>query len=124
MATQQDGIDITMPAARDLSAYKYRFVKADANGAADFCGANDAILGILQNSPRAADREALVRVAGNSKLVFGAAANEGSWLCSGVQGCGTVAASVGDNVGAYVITAVGGSGDIMSVDIQKFRRPA
>lgn len=124
MATQQEGIDHSFPAAADLSNYQYRFVKSDANGRVDLCGANDPILGILQNKPGSVDYEAAVRTAGNSKLVFGAAVAEGSWLASGVEGCGTAATSLADNVGAYVTTAVGGSGDIMSVDIQKFRRPA
>lgn len=126
-----DYLDITLPAAADLSTYQYKFVKVDANGRGTItANATDPILGILQNKPSVQDAPARIRIAGISKLVGGAALNEGDMLASTVQdatsgsanGMGTAAAAgqVGVFVGAICLAATGGSGDIADVLVTRF----
>lgn len=125
MAYEGQGIDISLPAAADLSSYQYRFVAIDSNGRGTLSGANGtAGIGILQNKPGTADRAMSVRIGGIGKLVFGAAAEEGAPLCSGISGCGTVAASLNDHVLAIALHGVGGSGDIQDVLLVNYWKPA
>ena len=82
MATQQGGIDITLSANADLSTYLYNVVEmkttADQVGLAISPTSNGAIpMGVLQNKPAAAGREALVRIGGTTKVVAGAAITVG-----------------------------------------------
>jgi hypothetical protein len=116
------GIDITLPAAADLSSYQYRFMVVDANGRGTLSTSCLAVpLGILQNKPGTADAAARIRISGVSKLVFGAATNEAALLASGPEGCGTATTTAGDGVGAVCLHAVGGSADIQDVVLNQFR---
>lgn len=116
-----DYLDITLPAAADLSTYQYRFITIDANGRGTVATATtDAVVGILQNKPSAANVPARVRVHGISKHVAGAAQNEGAYLSPGVEGCGTATTQAGAIVGAMVLTASGGSGDLNDVLLMRF----
>ena len=110
------GIDITVPAAADLSSYQYRLMTIDANGRGTICTAYTVQpIGILQNKPSAADVPARVRVFGESKCKFGAAANEMAFVASNAQGFGT--ATTLDTAGyvGFVLHAPGGSADIQDV---------
>ena len=119
-----DCIDITLPAAADLSSYQYKFMTVDANGRGTPATANTAVIaGILQNKPAAADTGARIRVAGISKLVFGAAANEAAFMTANGEGFGTPTAVAGCFTGAVVIAAVGGSADIGDVFVRGFTTP-
>lgn len=108
-----DGIDITIPAAADLSSYQYRFVKVDANGRGTITTAvTDVLLGILQNKPSAADVPARVRVGGISKIALNQSADESSLLTSNTQGFGLPQGTASNFCGAILLHATGGSGDI------------
>ena len=132
MAYSGDGIDITLPAAADLSTYQYKFMTVDANGRGTVTSAaTTPIVGILQNKPSATDSPARIRIAGISKLVGGAALNEGERLTSTVidatsgsaNGMGTVAAatSIGVYIGAICLAATGGSADIADVLVTRYQ---
>ncbi len=128
-----DGIDITLPAAADLSVYQYRFMTVDANGRGTPCSAaTTRIIGILQNKPAAADVGARIRVAGISKMLAGAALNEGDCLTStpvnatdgtSALGFGTAAAatSIGAFVGAITLVSCGASADITDVLLTRYQ---
>lgn len=121
MAVTQEGIDITVPAAADLSGVQFRAMIIDTNGQGTTSGANGKVIGILQNKPAAAGRAAQIRIVGVSKLQGGAAFAEQDYIASNAQGFGTAAASLNDEVFAQALTQSGGSGDIMDVLIQRFR---
>ena len=117
-----DYVDITLPAAADLSGHQYKFVIVDANGRGTVLTACTTVpLGILQNKPGTADVGARIRVSGVSKLRFGAATNEGAELASGPEGFGTATTTSGDGVGAICLHSVGGSADINDVLIARYR---
>jgi hypothetical protein len=73
MAYEMDTLDITLLAAADLSTYQYRFVKLTADNTVNVCGAGEQAIGILQNKPSAAGKEARVRVFGVSRITNGTA---------------------------------------------------
>ena len=127
-----DYIDISLPAAADLSTYQYKFMTVDANGRGTVASAaTTRILGILQNKPGAVDAPARIRTAGISKLVGGAALAEGDCLTStpidatsgSANGMGTAAAatSIGCFIGAIALAATGGSADIADVLLTRYQ---
>lgn len=126
-----DYIDISLPAAADLSNYQYRFMTVDANGRGTVCSAaTTPVVGILQNKPSAQDSPARIRVSGISKMAAGAALNEADMLAStpidatsgSANGFGTAAAAgqVGVFVGAICLAACGASTDITDVLVTRF----
>jgi len=121
MAVTQEGIDITLPAAGDLSAKQYCAMIVDTTGRATTSAALGKVIGILQNKPAAAGRAARIRVVGVSKLAGGAALNEQDYITSNAQGFGTAGASLNDEIFAQALVQSGGSGDITDVLIQRFR---
>ena len=115
--------DITLPAAADLSSHQYKFITPDANGRGTITTtAVIANIGILQNKPDAVNKPARIRHAGISKLLMGAAVDEGGLIGSNLQGFGTAVAAgqVGVFIGAIALAAVGGSGDIGDVLLTRF----
>ena len=121
MAVTQEGMDITLPAAGDLSAKQYYAMIVDTTGRATTSAALGKVIGILQNKPAAAGRPARLRIAGVSKLVGGAALAEQDYVASNAQGFGTAAASLNDEVFSVVLTQTGGSGDVADILIHRFR---
>jgi len=70
-------VRITLPAGADLSAKQYFFVKINSSGEAVLCAAaTDKPIGVLQNAPISGG-EASITVVGGTKVVTGAACNEG-----------------------------------------------
>ena len=111
-----DGIDITLPAAADLSSHQYKLMTVDANGRGTICTAYTVMpIGILQNKPAAADVPARIRVAGISKYLAGAAANEGAFIASNAQGYGTATTLDTAHYVGIVLHAPGGSADIQDL---------
>lgn len=76
MATGQSNVvaRYTGPAKRDLSDYQYHTVCIDTDGNIDYCdtSAGTKPLGILQNKPDAAGKEAEVAILGTSLMVVNA----------------------------------------------------
>jgi len=82
-ATEDSGLDISLPTDADLSAKQYHVVKRDAtDGKAVAAGANDKSLGLLQNAPNGSseDKVAKVRVSGISKGVINEPVTFGQFL--------------------------------------------
>ena len=119
MAYEGEGLDISIPAASDLSSYQYHFVQIDANGRVALTTAiTDVPLGILQNKPSAADVPARIRVSGRSKLAMNQSCSEGTVVTSNTQGFGVPGggtAAVGCFVRGITLLSCGGSGDITDV---------
>jgi hypothetical protein len=109
------GQDITLESNADLSTHQYKFVKGVAAVAGgqqcrvDVTGANERMIGILQNKPSAAGLGAVVRIAGRSKLVTDTSAIlAGSPLKSAAAGVASLAGTDKDKVGAIALEANGG----------------
>lgn len=129
MAYEDAGKQVSLLAAADLSAKQYHAVKVDGNGRVALAGAGEAAIGILQNKPTAG-QAATVMVSGISKMVAGAAINEGDLIAVGAAGKAKVAVAATTNtadagaaqdplVGSHVIgvavTPAAGDGVVFSV---------
>lgn len=71
IALTGEGVDISVPAAADLSAKQFYIVKLTSTGVAACAASTDKPIGILQNTPKTSEG-ALVRVFGPSKCLSGA----------------------------------------------------
>lgn len=103
-------VKITIPAAADLSAKQYYFVKIDTSGNAALCAAaTDKPVGVLQNAPTAG-QEATITVVGGTKVVGSAALDEG--VAIGTTSAGKAGAKVvGTDTTNYIVgTVIGASG--------------
>jgi hypothetical protein len=98
MAYDIPGKSITLPAAADLSAAQYSFVKVDANGRAALCSVlGERADGVLQNKPNAIDQPAeilLIGGGGVSKVKFSGTINPGTVITTDANGK-AVAATTG-----------------------------
>lgn len=117
MGTQQDGPEITLKASATLDGYQFHIVTLDTAGKVKLADDPDdpveAMLGVLQNEPDAADEPAVVRVDGIAKVMGGATINEGVWVTC--DGSGHLAAAVAnDNVLGITIEAAA-SGSVTKV---------
>lgn len=122
MAVEQDGIDVSFPANGDLSAGQFRLVVVEDDGQVGFGAGSGSIgLGILQNKPAAANRAAVVRVAGISKVVGSAALNERDLITSNADGFAASTATDGAAVWGQMVTAIGGSAQVGETLLGNFR---
>jgi hypothetical protein len=80
MTTENKILDISFPAAEDLSNDQYRFVVLSSSGVRRPDSADEIALGVLQNAPSAANQAAVVRVDGITKLHVNAAVALGDFL--------------------------------------------
>lgn len=105
--TDQGAIDISLVTDADLSALQYCFVKTDAtDGKAVACGANEKPLGVLQNAPNGATKDAVaqIRVGGLTKLKVNEAVIPGNFLTSTSGSLGEVADAAGEEYGARAMS--------------------
>ena len=79
MATEKGVLDLSWPAAEDLSNDQYRIMVLDSGTVRRPNVGTDKPLGILQNKPGAGEA-ANVRLIGVSKIVFGEAVAENEWI--------------------------------------------
>lgn len=80
MSTENKILDLTFPAAEDLSSDQYKFVVLNSSGKVRRPdSASEVAIGILQNAP-AADEAAVVRVIGQSKFEANAALGIGTFI--------------------------------------------
>jgi hypothetical protein len=129
MAKQRDGIDTTFIASADLSTKQYYIMEHDSTAdeltTAD--GATDKPAGILQNKPAADGREALIRIAGHSKVIAGEdSLAAGDLVGTSAQGS-AVAITPGTDTTAYIlgqITVGCDSGEIAEMVIWQGGRAA
>lgn len=66
--TDMGAIDVSLVAASDLSSKQYFAMKVDTSNECEQAGANEKVLGILQNAPEAGET-ARVRIQGVTKII-------------------------------------------------------
>lgn len=98
MATELQGLDVSLKAAADLSALQFRIMKISAARTINKAtAATDLFAGVLQDKPAAAGRAATLRVAGISKIECGATVTVGAMLTSDSVGrCIDIASGSGE----------------------------
>lgn len=110
MALERSLLEISKPAAADLSTYQYRGVLIAAGSVNIATGTASAIIGVLQNKPSAAGAAARVAIGGVTKMIASASITAGAWVAVNGEGMG-VTAGTGDNatqaVGRALETASG-----------------
>lgn len=119
--TEAGAIDVSLPTDADLSALQYCYVKTDAtDGKVVACGANEKMLGILQNKPNGAtnDDVAIVRLGGVSKLKINETVTPGKFLTSTSASLGEVCDAAGEEYGAIALCD-GVQNDLISVLIAR-----
>jgi len=79
MATENRVLDVSFPAAEDLSNDQYRIVVLDTGAVRRPNATTDIPLGVLQNAP-AAGEAAVVRLIGVSKIQLGETVAENEWI--------------------------------------------
>jgi hypothetical protein len=79
MSTEQRILDVSYPAAEDLSSDQYRIVVLASGAVRRPDGGTEVGLGVLQNAP-ASGEAASVRLIGISKIRFGEAVAENEWI--------------------------------------------
>lgn len=113
-------VKITLPAAADLSAKQYYFVKIDTSGNAALCAAaTDKPIGVLQNTPTSG-QSAEVLVSGGTKIVASASIDEGSLIgtaSTGKADAKTPGTDTTEYVVGTVILASGADGDLLTAVI-------
>lgn len=98
MALERNLVEISKPAAADLSALQYRAVLINSAGAVNIAtGTASAIIGVLQNKPDVAGAAARVAIYGVTKMIASASITAGAWVTSNGEGM-AVTAGTGDNV--------------------------
>jgi len=114
-------VKITLPAAADLSAKQYYFVKVNSSGQAALCAAaTDKPIGVLQNAPAAAGDAAEILVIGGTKLVTNGACDEGDLVGTASTGKGAPYVAGTDTtkyIVGSVILASGADAEIATVII-------
>jgi len=111
--------DLSFPTESDLSGKQYYYVKL-SSGLVVACGANEKMLGILQNAPdgSTARAAAIVRTFGNSKLIQTETIAQGNFLTSTAAGAAEICDAAGEEYGAVALTAAN-SGDLAAVTIMR-----
>lgn len=118
MAYHGSQLTVPMEAGQDLSTKQFYIVKLASDGQIDPAGAaNTQSEGVLQNDPSAAGREALVCVAGVTKVVAGEAIAVGDSIATDTSGKAVVAAS-GEFILGKALTAAGADLDILTMLFQ------
>lgn len=119
MANTKDVLTESMKADADLSGKQFYFVKMTANPReVGVCSATtDRPIGVLQNKPDTAGKEALVMIIGRSKVNSDAALNEGDAIGPSADGQAvaktqTTGGSSTQMVGGTVIEASGAAGEM------------
>jgi hypothetical protein len=97
MAYEIRGMDVSLPAAADLSAKQYLAMKVDNTGSIAVAGAGEFTVGVLQDKPSAATRIGQVRVAGITKMVAGGVVTAGDLVAPDAAGKAKTAVKASSN---------------------------
>lgn len=116
MATQENMLCVSLEAGQDLSTKQFCFVSVAADGQIDPTGAGAMAQGVLQDTPAAAGRAALVAVAGKVKVLCGASVTRGGPVASTSTGTATNATTGNIILGTALET--GASGRIIEILFQ------
>lgn len=105
---------ITHKAAADLSAQQYHFVRYSAADTVNVASnaADEAMAGVLQNKPDAANRAATVAKMGETKITAGGALTVNDLITTNGSGRAAAAAS-GDHIMGRVLETAGADGDVV-----------
>ncbi len=121
MAYEGEGFDLTFEAHEDLSDIQYHFVTLQDNDSVRMLDSNAEFpVGILQNNPESGE-EAVVRVAGISKLVAGSGGLSRNdkvvpeYIGASDNGKGISGDADGDAVRAVCLFAAGSEDDVATV---------
>jgi len=124
MSTEQRILDVSYPAAEDLSADQFRFVVLASGQVRRPDSGTERPLGVLQNNP-AAGEAASVRIEGISKLRAGGAITEGAltkleYISAADAGKGLATTSAGDYIRGLCVQAAGAEDVLASVRLVDF----
>lgn len=129
MATQSNGVDITLLAAADLTGKQFHFVKVDSAGKAALAALGENAVGVLQNKPNTG-QAATIRVFGRSKMVADAAVAAGASIKSSSDAQGATASAavvntsdagaasdpvIGSHVCGVALTAASNAGELFEL---------
>ena len=113
IVNNQDGPNVSIPASADLSSYQFHIVTLNTSGllklADDADDPVEALIGILQDKPDAANKEASVRVSGVAKVMGGAAIAPGIWVTCDSSGHAAAAVANDNVIGITLTTLASGS---------------
>lgn len=100
MATEVGTLVLTYGAGGNLSALQFCLVKLSGNKTVvSLAAATDIPIGVLQNKPDAAGKEAVVMVVGRTKIVGGATLSAGALISPGATGKALAAVAASYTVG-------------------------
>lgn len=124
MAIEQRILDVSYPAAEDLTGDQFRFVVLEAGKVRRPDSASERALGVLQNRP-AAGQAAQVRTNGVSKLVAGGAINENAqvkaeYVSASDAGKGLATTTTGDKVRGICVLPATAEDALCSVRLVDF----
>ncbi len=122
MAVDFGGQDITVTSGADMTGKRFHAVKMQTNGTVALASsAGEVCVGALQNSPSASGKIARVRINGVSKVVVGAAVEEGAELSANTS-ARYVTASAGDYVHAVALEPSSADGDIIRAMVTNYQK--
>lgn len=116
MATQEQVVNITLPAGADLTAAQYLFAAVDSSGNAVLCGDGGNGIGVIQ-TPAPAGKAVTIQVAGVTKVKGGGDFSPGAIVSSGAAGVANAGASADYSLGIALDT--GASGRISTILLAK-----
>lgn len=120
-ASQQSGVlDLSFKAAADYSTKQYYAMYVSAANTVTIAGANAKVVGVLQNTPDAANETAVVRVCGTTKVVAGEAIAAGKYVTSTSAGKAEVADAAGEHCFGVALEAATADGDIIEILLSQF----
>lgn len=115
MATEAILRSISLPAAADLSAKQFHFVKVDSSGnAAATAAVTDNPVGVLQNNPDTAGYECTVAIDGVSKVEAGGSITAGDLITIAAAGTAVTATEGTNNIYGIALSDAA-SGEVASV---------
>lgn len=125
MAVEQRILDVSYPAAEDLSGDQFRFVVLASGKVRRPDSAAERALGVLQNKP-AAGQPAQVRIAGITKLVAGGAIPENAsvkleYASATDAGKGLATVTAGELVRGICVAAASAEDALCSVRLVDFK---
>jgi hypothetical protein len=114
MAARGEQVCIGLVADADLSANQYQVVRVVSANRVNIASQNSVYraVGVLQNTPKAAGREATIAVNGETKVMAGAAITAGLPISHNSSGR-AIAATSGLAVLGFALEAAGADGDII-----------
>ena len=113
MSYQENGLNISLEAAADLSGAQFRGVVVNASGQITLAALDNVFVGVLQDNPDAIGQAAAVRFTGVTKAVAGAAVTAGGRLVTDANGA-FIPVGANSNPGATALES-GAAGEIIAI---------